>query len=93
MSFVKPKDTSIHMAYYSNDSSAQKSRYSIDGRATSAPYEPEEAGEVVPVRLYPSHHKVTMTRYSTSSDTRGYIPVYEYGISNDQHIVKALLIS
>ncbi|MBW0493843.1 hypothetical protein O181_033558 [Austropuccinia psidii MF-1] len=39
-----------------------------------------------PVRLYPSQHRVSMTRYATSTDPRGYIPVFEYPL-NGQYIM------
>lgn len=31
-----------------------------------------------PFKIWPTHHQVSMTRYATSTDSRGYIPVYEY---------------
>ncbi|PLW24234.1 hypothetical protein PCANC_04090 [Puccinia coronata f. sp. avenae] len=46
----------------------------------------EEARAPPPVRLYPSQHRVSMTRYATSTDPRGYIPVFEYPL-NGQYIM------
>ncbi|KAG0147520.1 hypothetical protein CROQUDRAFT_722285 [Cronartium quercuum f. sp. fusiforme G11] len=46
----------------------------------------EEAKAAPPVRLYPSQHRVSMTRYATSTDPRGYIPVFEYPL-NGQYIM------
>ncbi|EGG08528.1 uncharacterized protein MELLADRAFT_84720 [Melampsora larici-populina 98AG31] len=46
----------------------------------------EEAKAPPPVRLYPSQHRVSMTRYATSTDPRGYIPVFEYPL-NGQYIM------
>ncbi|GAA5882154.1 hypothetical protein JCM1840_002030 [Sporobolomyces johnsonii] len=36
-------------------------------------------------RLWPSHHDVKEAKYATSTDSRGYIPVYEYAV-RDQTI-------
>ncbi|KAA1080654.1 hypothetical protein PGT21_015981 [Puccinia graminis f. sp. tritici] len=46
----------------------------------------EEVRAPPPVRLYPSQHRVSMTRYATSTDPRGYIPVFEYPL-NGQYIM------
>ncbi|KAI8450902.1 hypothetical protein BY996DRAFT_6416940 [Phakopsora pachyrhizi] len=46
----------------------------------------EENRTLPPVRLYPSQHRVSMTRYATSTDPRGYIPVFEYPL-NGQYIM------
>ncbi|KAI7954165.1 hypothetical protein MJO28_006712 [Puccinia striiformis f. sp. tritici] len=46
----------------------------------------EEARPPPPVRLYPSQHRVSMTRYATSTDPRGFIPVFEYPL-NGQYIM------
>ncbi|KEI37010.1 uncharacterized protein L969DRAFT_204943 [Mixia osmundae IAM 14324] len=41
----------------------------------------KSSSKTPPVRLYASSHKVSMTRYATSTDPRGYIPVFEYPLN------------
>ncbi|KAM0749180.1 hypothetical protein T439DRAFT_381575 [Meredithblackwellia eburnea MCA 4105] len=40
-----------------------------------------------PVKLYPTNHQVSMTKFATSTDSRGFIPVYEYPLNSQTMMI------